>query len=401
MIFRLQKKVIRICGIAELIVFSVIFMLISGFSVRQLNTTIDELTDRISENNGRLPSPDQLDAPDFITPETPFSTRFFIVEFDDNGKITNTDLTYISSITSEEAESFAGETYASGKERGWKNYYRYKLYSTDCGKAVVYIDAGMNVFMVKRMLFSVGVVLVISALAIWFIVIFFSGRAVRPMAESYEKQKQFITDANHELKTPLTLVMTNLDILEAETGENEWLSDIRSEAERMGQLVNQLVILSRMDEDKTNLEMKSFSLSDMIGEAVSEFELTAMETGKTVDLYIQPEIDYVGDENELRRVIFILMDNAIKYCDAGGVINVRLEKHKSISVYIENTYSNVSKIELDRLFDRFYRADKARTFKGGYGIGLSIAKAIVTQHKGTIGAYQKDDRNIGFKITLK
>ncbi len=401
MIFHLQKRLIRICGIAELVVFSLIFILICVFSMIQLNDTIDLLTDRISDNDGRLLPPDPLDAHNFMTQETPFSTRFFVVEFDEDGEITALNLTSISSITEDEAREFAEEAYQKGRERGWEGSYRYKLYSTEEGKSVVYVDAGMNVFMTRRMLISVGLVLTISAFTIWFIIIFFSGRAVRPVAESYDKQKQFVTDANHELKTPLTLVMTNLDILETEIGENEWVTDIRSEAERMRGLINQLVILSRMDEDKTNLELREFSMSDMVSEAVSEFEALIIEKEKRLHVEISPDIKYTGDENELRRVLFILLDNAVKYCDAGGQITVRLEKHKYISIYIENTYEAVNEVDLDRLFDRFYRNDKARTCDGSYGLGLSIAKAIVNQHKGTITACKKDNSNIGFKIVLK
>lgn len=263
---------------------------------------------------------------------------------------------------------------------------------------IVYVDGSMNRFMSNRMLFAAGVVLIISASAIWIIVIFFSKRAVRPVAESYEKQKQFITDANHELKTPLTLVMANLDILEAEIGENEWLSDIRSEGERMSALVNQLVVLARMDEDKTNLNMQSFSLSDMIMDVISEFQILAQERGTSMEVRMDSKVDVVGDEAAVRRVVSILLDNAVKYCDGGGSIRIRLEKKKHPVLYVENTYSDTGETEIDKLFDRFYRADKARTFTGGFGIGLSIAKAIVTQHKGEISAYQKDEEHIGFKV---
>ncbi len=162
--------------------------------------------------------------------------------------------------------------------------------------------------------------------------------------------------------------------------ENEWLSDIRSEGERMSALVNQLVVLARMDEDKTNLEMQSFSLSDMIMDVISEFQMLAQERGKSLEAQIDSRVDYVGDETAVRRVVSILLDNAVKYCDDGGRIRLRLEKKKH------------------PLFDRFYRADKARTFTGGFGVGLSIAKAIVTQHRGEINAYKKDTGHIGFKV---
>ncbi len=180
--------------------------------------------------------------------------------------------------------------------------------------------------------------------------------------------------------------------------ENEWLSDIRSEGERMSALVNQLVVLARMDEDKTNLEMQSFSLSDMIMDVISEFQMLAQERGKSLEAQIDSRVDYVGDETAVRRVVSILLDNAVKYCDDGGRIRLRLEKKKHPALYVENTYADVGETEIHKLFDRFYRADKARTFTGGFGVGLSIAKAIVTQHRGEINAYKKDTGHIGFKV---
>ncbi len=406
MIYHLQKKVIRICGGSVILVFTVIFFLIYSFSTRQLNETMDALTDRISDNDGRFPEwrDDRgnpripVGVPDFMTIETPFSTRFFTVRFDESGGVADVDVSSVSAITEETAREYAKETCESGRERGWIGDYRYKQYLTEHGMTIVYVDGSMNRFMSNRMLFAAGVVLIISASAIWIIVIFFSKRAVRPVAESYEKQKQFITDANHELKTPLTLVMANLDILEAEIGENEWLSDIRSEGERMSALVDQLVVLARMDEDQTNLKMQSFSLSDMIMDVFSEFQMLAQERGTSMEVRMDPKVDVVGDEAAVRRVISILLDNAVKYCDRGGSIRIRLEKKKHPVLYVENTYTDAGETDIDKLFDRFYRVDKARTFTGGFGVGLSIAKAIVTQHKGEISAYQKDAEHIGFKV---
>lgn len=409
MIYHLQKKVIRICGISVVLVFTVIFLLIYSFSTRQLNETMDALTDRIADNDGRFPewrndrgNPEMpIGVPDFMTIETPFSTRFFTVRFDESGKVAEVDVSSISAITEETAREYAEETCESGRKRGWMEDYRFKRYQTEQGMTIVYVDGSMNRFMSNRMILSAGVVLIVSAFAIWIIVIFFSKRAVRPVAESYEKQKQFITDANHELKTPLTLVMANLDILETEIGENEWLSDIRSEGERMSSLVNQLVLLARMDEDKTNLEMQCFSLSDMIRGVISEFQMLAQDRGKSMEVKIDSKVDFVGDETAVRRVVSILLDNAVKYCDDEVDIRLRLEKRKHPVLYVENTYADVGEIEFDKLFDRFYRADKARTFIGGFGVGLPIAKAIVMQHKGEISAYKKDMNHIGFKVVWR
>lgn len=409
MIYHLQKKFIRICGSSVLVVFTVIFLLIFGVAAKSLNGAMDALADRISDHDGRFPEGKgdrgkwdiPKDAPGFMTKETPFSTRFFTVRFDENGQISGVDISSVSAVTKEDAQEMGMDTYESGRERGWIGDYRYKRYWTGQETAIVFVDGSMNRFLSNRLILSSGGVLLASALTIIVIVIFFSKRAVRPVAESYAKQKQFITDANHELKTPLTLVMANLDILEAEIGENEWLSDIRSEGERMSALVNQLIMLARMDEEQTNPEMQRFSMSDMMTEAVSEFQMLAQERGKTMTAQIEPHVDYMGEEEAVRRVVTILLDNAVKYCDTGGVIVLKLEKKKHPVLFVENTYADVGGIELDKLFDRFYRADKARTFDGGFGVGLSIAKAVVTQHKSEISTYQKGVGMIGFKVVWR
>jgi len=232
------------------------------------------------------------------------------------------------------------------------------------------------------------------------LILLLSKRAVKPIAESYEKQKQFITDANHELKTPLTLILTNLDIAESELGKNEWLADIRSEGNRMTELVNQLVALSRMDEESYALNISQVPLGKIVSDTVSEFEPLAVSRGKTLGADVDTALTCLGDENLLRRLIGILLDNAIKYCDYGGDIVVTLHRHRHTVLTVENTYAAVGELALNRLFDRFYRADKARTFQGGYGIGLSMAKSIVEKHKGEITAYKKDAAHIGFKVTL-
>ena len=165
-------------------------------------------------------------------------------------------------------------------------------------------------------------------------------------------------------------------------------------------LVNQLVALSRMDEDGNKLNVAKFSLGNLVAKTVSEFESLAKEKGKSLTANINKDIAYTGDEALLHRLVGILMDNAIKYCDADGEIRVTLRRGRRIVLTVENTYAAVGELELNRLFDRFYRADKARKFTGGYGVGLSMAKAIAENHKGEITAYKKDATNIGFKVVL-
>ncbi len=413
MIYRLQRKFIIICVVS---IFSVIALIWGGLlvlNIVSLNKNMDILADFVSGGGGKFPVLfDEQFAPEkrphdadgnfnFITPETPFSTRHFSVFFDKSGEVSKTFTESIYSITEEQVIKYAKEVMEDGKKRGWVSVYRYKVFSTDFGEAVVFIDGSMNRSAIIQSMTIAGIVLVSCAVLVILLILLFSKKAVKPIAESYEKQKQFITDANHELKTPLTLILANVDIAESELGQNEWLDDIRDEGVRMTELVNQLVALSRMDEEKQALNITELSLGEMVADTVAEFEPLVIKTGKSMENKIDSTIKYPGDENLLRRLVGILMDNAIKYCDEEGEITVSLSrKSRHIVLKIENTYAAVGGVELHRLFDRFYRADSARTFTGGYGVGLSMAKAIVEKHKGEITSYKKENKIIGFKVKM-
>ena len=412
MIYRLQKRFILICTVSVLTVIALVFGVILVLNISSMNRNMDMLADRVSEGGGRFPGSMQEKPPhdkmpprneqdfEFITPETPFSTRHFTVFFDKQGEVARTNTESIYSITEEIAIEYA-ESVLDGKDaRGWIDNYRYKVFATEMGKGVVFVDGSMSRSSLMQSMTIAGFVLLGCAALVLILIFLLSKKAVKPIAESYEKQKQFITDANHELKTPLTLILTNLDIAEAELGKNEWLDDIRSEGHRMTELVNQLVALSRMDEEGQSLNITEVALGELVADTVSEFEPLAKERGKHLAASVDKEISYLGDEALLHRLVGILMDNAIKYCDQGGEITVNLHRGRRIVLTVENTYAAVGALELNRLFDRFYRADKARTFTGGYGVGLSMAKAIVEKHKGEITAYKKDATYIGFEVIL-
>ena len=412
MIYRLQRKFILICTVSVLTVIALVFGVILVLNISSMNRNMDMLADRVSEGGGRFPGsmeekpqPDKMPPPnaqdfEFITPETPFSTRHFTVFFDKQGEVARTNTESIYSITEEVAVEYAESVLDDEDTRGWIDNYRYKVFATDMGKGVVFVDGSMSRSSLMQSMTIAGLVLLGCAALVLILIFLLSKKAVKPIAESYEKQKQFITDANHELKTPLTLILANLDIAEAELGKNEWLDDIRSEGHRMTELVNQLVALSRMDEEGQPLNVTEVALGKLVADTVSEFEPLAKERGKTITASVDKEISYLGDEALLHRLVGILMDNAIKYCDQGGEITVNLHRGRRIILTVENTYAAVDELELNRLFDRFYRADKARKFTGGYGVGLSMAKAIVEKHKGEIIAYKKDASHIGFKIVL-
>ncbi len=411
MIYRLQRKFVLISTVSVLSVMALVFVMIFALNISYMNKNLDILADTVSEGGGRFPDrfhespPPQKDNRDdrnfdFITPETPFATRHFTVLFDKNGNVSRTNTDAIYSITDEKAVEYAKNVIGDDRTKGWVDNYRYKVFSTKLGKGVVFIDGSMSRSSLVQSMTIAGFVLLGCAALVLLLIILLSKRAVKPIAEGYEKQKQFVTDANHELKTPLTLILANLDIAEMELGKNEWLDDIRSEGHRMTELVNQLVALSRMDEEGRPLNLIRLDFSETVMDVVSEFKPLSESKGKKFTAEIDSHILCNGDEELLRRLISVLLDNAVKYCDSEGEINLVLRRGRRIVLTVENTYSAVSEIELHRLFDRFYRGDKSRKFTGSYGVGLSMAKAIAEKHKGDITAYKKNATHIGFKVVL-
>ena len=230
-----------------------------------------------------------------------------------------------------------------------------------------------------------------------------SHRIVRPMAESYEKQKQFITDAGHELKTPMTIIGADVDLAEMECGENQWLSDIRRQAQRLTGLTNDLIYLSRMEEEQPRLQWIEFPLSDMAEEMAQSFQALARSQEKELIPSIQPMLSCCGDEKSLRQLLSILLDNALKYSPSGGRLELRLERQgRRIQLTVSNTTSEpVEPEKLPHLFDRFYRSDQSRNSQtGGYGLGLSIARSIVLAHKGKIRAESRDGQSLSVVVSL-
>lgn len=407
MIDRLRKKFIQICMLSFVTVFFVLFTAIYLFTEVQTSARLDMLADLVSENDGIFPDYEQFGPgagqtlpPDGVNQESPFTTRFFTVRFDGDGELTAVDIRAIASVSGEEAQTYATAALEKGEERGWLENFRYKVYPTAGGTAVVFINGTDARELNQRFLLTASAVFIAGSVVVLLLVILFSKRAVKPAVESYQKQKQFVTDANHELKTPLTLIQTNLDIMESENGPNEWLSDIREETGIMAELVNRLVTLSRMDEEQSTLEMHLFSLSEAVNETAAAFAGTIRERGVTLEQNVPPEVTCIGNEAAIRQLISILMDNAVKYCDKGGTIRVRLSGGRHPLLTLENSYAAVDSIPLDRLFDRFYRADRARTYGSGFGVGLSIAKAIAEKHRGEITVSGLDGRTIRFRVRL-
>lgn len=408
MIYRLRSRFIRIMMLSSVAVFLLLFLILYAITSVQTNSSLDIFADLISQNGGSFPKPGNeggnFDAlpfgPEKMNPESPFTTRFFSVRFDQNNKSAFVDTASISSITKDEAVDYAVKALENGRERGWIGDYRYKVYETDFGQAVIFISGTDTRRMNQMFMLNTATIFAGGIIVVLILVMRLSKRAVKPIAASYEKQKQFITDASHELKTPLTIIRADLELAEDELGKNEWLNDIRDVSDGMTAMVGKLVTLARLDEDQTKLAMLPFALSDALGDTAEAFRSVMHSRDVAFCVDIAPGVTYTGDEASLRQLLSILLDNAVKYCDAGGSVAVTFRGGKHPVLTVDNTFKDVDGMDLKRLFDRFYRADEARAAIPGSGVGLSIAQAIVEKHHGQIEAQKPDHATIRFWVRL-
>ena len=350
----------------------------------------------LQENGGRFPQKGDGPPPGSrehmdISPELPYESRYFSVLLSASGGIITVDTGKIAAVDTESAIAFAKSVWEDGKERGFLRNYRFIQYQDGEEIRVIFLDCGRNLSTFRSFLLASLGICALGLLAVLGLILLFSRWMVRPVSESYEKQKRFITDAGHEIKTPITIIGADAQVLEMELGENEWLRDIQLQTKRLSALTNELIQLSRMEE-QYRLQMIEFPFSDLVTETAQSFQALAVTQDKEFTAQIQPMISLYGDESALRQLVTILLDNALKYAPAQGKIHLSLQKQgKSVRLAVENTVEALPAQNLEHLFDRFYRGDQSRSSQtGGYGLGLSIAKAIVDAHKGKIRAWGQE-----------
>ena len=332
----------------------------------------------------------------------PYQSRYFVAFIDSTGNVWSTDITHVAAISEDDAVNYATQVYAGGKEKGMLHSYRYKKATNDDGSSlIVFVDMSSSLINIFNLLLRSVLVGLFALIAMFILVFMFSTQAVAPVVESLEKQKRFITDAGHELKTPLAVISANVDVLELESGKNEWTGSIRNQVKRLNSLVKNLLTLSRMDEERMRVVFSDFDLSQTIKETADSFQAVAESKNKKYHIDIEDGIHITGDRNSMNQLASLLLDNAIKYSSENGSIHLILSKGKNIIFEVSNTCDCIPDGNLDRLFDRFYRADSSRSRDtGGYGIGLSVARAIATSHGGTIEALRDGDKLIRFVVTL-
>lgn len=386
--------------------FVLLFVIISGMNIVNYKAVIEEADSTLAmmaENEGKFPPFAGKKLPPFMTQETPYETRYFSVAIDIENGIVDTDISKIAMVDEEMAHQYAMEILSGEKDRGFKGEYRFISQEENGSHRITFMDMGRRMYSFQTFLKSSIVIGVVGYVVFFLVIIFFSGKIMRPVAESYEKQKRFITDAGHEIKTPLAIINADVDVMGMEQGENEWLEDIKNQTKRLASLTNDLVYLSRMEEEEKDIQMMEFAFSDVVEEAVSAFQSLAKTQNKMLRMAIPGMISLDGNEKAIKQLVNILMDNAIKYSPEGGEILVEVQKQgRNILLGVSNTTQvPIPKDKLDMIFERFYRIDPSRsTMTGGYGIGLSVAKAIVNAHNGKITATTTGENVLKIAVVL-
>jgi len=354
--------------------------------------------------DGQEPEPRGME--DFIprgmSPEVPYESRFFIVRVSPDGEIVRSDLSRIVSVDEDSAKEYIDKALKSKKTRGFIGDFRYLKTTDENETRIIFLDCGRKLDSFKGFLWISVIVGLGGCVAVFVAFVFAAGRIVAPIAESYEKQKRFISDAGHEIKTPLTIINANVDLLESD-GEREELTDIRQQTERLTELTNNLVTLSKMEESEQAFQKVGFPLSDLVSEAAVSFRAPAAARGIDYAVKIAPGIGMNGSPDAIRRLASVLLDNAVKYSPAGGRISVDLTaRRKTATLSVSNiTKERIEEKDLQHVFDRFYRTDASRNSEtGGHGIGLSIAKAITEAHGGGITATTKTGEDFTVTVVL-
>ncbi len=431
MVRRLRRKFVLTAMTALLIIVVLMISCILLIYFHQQDSRADSTLQMLLDNDGTFPDmkdPSQPDnsggripgqgprGADFDAAraiEMPFETRYFTVRLDADGNILSTDVDHIAAISSEDAESYAASAFSSGKTKGYLDGYKFADNVQDNGVTlIVFLDCNSS-FSNLTQLFRISILIAGITLVLMLVLVeALSGNAVAPVVESLDKQKQFISDAGHELKTPLSVISANVDVLELTGEKNEWTKSIRNQVGRMTALVTNMLTLSRMDEAKWKDLFSRVNFSKIAQSTADTFRVVAKSREKQYTISIQEDLHVFGEQRALEQLCTLLLDNAMKYSSEHGSIVISLtEDHKKARLEVSNTCDEIPSGNLDRLFDRFYRADSSRTripansgsttaTAGGFGIGLSAAREICESHGGEIRAVHDAEHIIRFIVLL-
>lgn len=395
-----------IISVVMIISFTAIYLITYNNVQRDINMDLARISDNIKRplDISRDPKPNLNN---FNVP--PERTVSFTLITDNNGIIT--DIISIFDMDGDFYESAKKTALSKEVNRG-----KFKLDSTHLafikvpthgGYRITFLDITPGQAILTNLIYTFLFVALITLIAIFFISRFFANKSIQPIKDAFDKQTQFIADASHELKTPLAVINTNVDVLlqnseDTINTQSKWLKYIKSEVERMTKLTNDLLYLTQVNYSDIKMIYSDFSMSDAVESSILTMEAVIFENNILLNYEIEPNLTIHGNSEQIKQVVMILLDNALKYTETKGRINLTLKRdYNNIILSLTNTCKGIPEEHLDRIFDRFYRVDKSRSRNsGGYGLGLAIAKAIVEQHGGKISVKSVLNESTTFKIEL-
>ncbi len=405
MLKTLRRKFVVTAMVAVTALLLVLLGGINGVNLWLNSRDTDMLLLALSDGEGTIRP--EREGPGLFRPpldgDAAMSAVYFTVRLDADGKAVYTDVSRISSVTEEEAAQYAEEAAASGESKGSEGRFKYRITASreGQGSTAVFLDVSED----TRSMLTVAVLSLLAGAGCWLAallaVMLLSKRAISPIAESMARQKQFITDAGHEIKTPLAIIRATADALELHQRESRWSRNIRNQTERLDSLTKRLLALARLDEGGPRPEETELDISALIKDAASQFAEPAEAAGLSIDADIEPGLRLRGVQEYVSELAGILLDNAVKYSVPGSVITLRLSREGGKAVLRVRNRCAQPVESPERLFDRFYRGDAARTqSSGGIGLGLAIARSLAESMGGTLTAAMTGAEDIEFTAKL-
>lgn len=410
MIRKLQLKFVAICMVLVTAVLSVVFGAVYMAMGQNIEALSRQVLQRVIDETATSSDMSRPDISINIGGDKVLLPYFTVVvqeQWDGTYVATVTAGTYANLNNTEELQDILTDCLSQNQAEGVVREYGLRYLRQDNRlfgyKNIAFVDMSMEQATLQKMMYSYLQIALAALLLLLGVSVVLSRWATRPVEKAWRQQRQFLSDASHELKTPLTVILSNAELLEAapmDPRPARWADNIHSEAKRMKSLVEEMLTLARADNAVPTAVMAEVSLSDLATDCALAFEPVAFEAGKPLTYDIAPDITVEGDAVKLRQLIGVLLDNAIKYGAAGGTITLSVQKTgSSARLTVANPGEPIPAQQLSRLFERFYRADASRGEQSGFGLGLPIASTIAAEHKGTLKA-ESDAVSTRFIFTM-
>lgn len=414
----IRRKFILIATLSFLVVITFTAGMTSLANQYSLRTQAGHALELMVLNNGELPEPttdakslQATDLFDGLFPEFTYSARYFSVVFDVWGKPSKVDVKRVASVDREEAieyaraaiESYDESLTVSLLDMGMVDTFFYKVAPLeDGGTIAAFLDCSFQMQVNQEVGVTTLIICAVGLSGSFLLVLLLSKRAIRPEIENARRQKQFITNASHELKTPLAVIRANTEVIEMLQGESEWTQSTMSQVDRMDGLVQNLVMIARAAEREDRSSMGEIDVGQLVSDTVDPFRALARQENKELACVAEEDVRMVADASAIQQLCTLLVDNAIKYCDDGGqvLVEVASPRRERVTITVSNTFAEGKNAQFGKFFERFYRDDEAHTDEGGYGIGLSVAESICMRYDGSIKAAWKNGMAV-FTCQLK